>query len=76
LLAGMMPETPGSSGDEPPRAGTAPAIHQPGSPADVLARQAGSAAISQINGTMSKRFHLFKQIRALRDALKIGALRF
>jgi hypothetical protein len=32
----LMPETPGSGGDEPPRAGTASRSNQPGSPADVL----------------------------------------
>ena len=34
--AGLIPETPGSGGDEPPPAGTAPRSDQPGSPADVL----------------------------------------
>ena len=34
--AGLIPETPGSGGDEPPPAGTASRSDQPGSPADVL----------------------------------------
>ena len=34
--AGLIPETPGSGGDEPPPAGTVPRSDQPGSPADVL----------------------------------------
>ena len=34
--AGLIPETPGSRGDEPPPAGTASRSDRPGSPADVL----------------------------------------
>jgi len=42
----LMPKLPGSGGDEPPRAGTAPALHQPGSPANVLSRQAGLSSFN------------------------------
>ena len=48
-----MPKLPGSGGDEPPRAGTAPALHQPGSPADVLSRQAGMRAFNLLQQRMS-----------------------
>jgi hypothetical protein len=62
-----MPETPGSSGDEPPRAGTASRSNQPASPADVLLRRTGLSAIFQNETAMSKHFDLRREIGMLRD---------